>query len=93
MALNRSIVRTVQEYSTSAQSNVRFVSLTDTNVLGQSGADIVAKFLLEMAFGYQPTLTTKVDYLIDPLQSLDVRLKSESLDVWDYLESASHPIF
>ena len=46
-----------------------------------------------MAFGYQPKLTTKVDYLIDQLQFLDVRLKLESLDVGDYLESASHPIF
>jgi hypothetical protein len=57
------------------------------------GADIAAKFQPETAFGYQPKLTTKVDYLIDPLQFLNLRLKSESLDVWDYLENASHPIF
>jgi hypothetical protein len=56
-------------------------------------ADIVAKFQPEMAFGYQPTPTTKVDCLTEPLQFPNVRLKSRSLDVWDCLENASHPIF
>ena len=68
-------------------------STRDTNVRWQSDVDTVAKFLPVVAFGYQPILTTKVDYLIDPLQFLDVRLKSRSLDVWDYLENASYPIF
>ena len=52
---------------------------------GSRDVNTVAKFQPEMAFGYQPKLTTKVDYLIDPLQFLNVRLESESLDVWDYL--------
>ena len=60
---------------------------------GSRGVDTVAKFQPEMAFGYQPKLTTKVDYLIDLLQFLNLRLKSRSWDVWDYLENASHPIF
>ena len=54
--------------------------------------DTVAKFQPETAFGYQPKRNTKVDSLIEPLQFLDVRLKSESWDVWGYLENASHPI-
>ena len=68
-------------------------STRDTNVRWQSDVDTVAKFLPVVAFGYQPILTTKVDYLIDPLQFLDVRLKSRSLDVWDYLENASYSRF
>ena len=68
-------------------------STRDTNVRWQSDVDIVAKFLPVVAFGYQPILTTKVDYLIDLLQFLNLRLKSESLDVWDYLKNASYPIF
>ena len=65
----------------------------DTSVRWQNDVDIVAKLLWEVAFENQPKLTTKVDYLIDLLQFLNVLLKSRSLDVWDCLENASHPIF
>jgi len=93
MASTRSIVDIVQGYSTSVQSNARFVSLSDTSARWKNDVDIVAKLLSEVAFGDQPKLTTKVDYLIDLLQFLNVRLKSRSWDVWDCLENASHPIF
>ena len=65
----------------------------DTSVRWQDAVDIVAKLLWEVAFGNLPKRNTKVDYLIDLLQFLNVRLKSRSLDVWDCLKNASHPIF
>ena len=60
---------------------------------GSRDANIVAKFLKEVAFQYRPTLTIKVGFLIDPLQCLSALLKSESSNVWDCLENVNHPIF
>jgi hypothetical protein len=55
--------------------------------------DIIAKFLTEAAFEDRPMLTIKVEFLIDLLQCLGVRLKSESSNVWDCPENVSDPNF